>query len=171
MPLTTYHIGTGIFIKAIMKSSFSFMVFAWTQIIIDIQPLIVLLAEKGHLHGFSHTYIGATLLAVIAAISSKYLIEIGLNFFLSPKKQYEILWRVAFLSAFMGAYSHIILDSVMHSDIVPLFPFSQNNFLYRIISVGALHNFCTISGLLGLILLALMHFYRKKSSKNFIAKN
>jgi drug/metabolite transporter (DMT)-like permease len=31
------------------------MVFGWAQIAMDLQPLIVLLAGEGRLHGFSHT--------------------------------------------------------------------------------------------------------------------
>ncbi len=41
MPFTPVHMGPGILIKALLQSSFSLMVFGWTQIIMDIQPLIV----------------------------------------------------------------------------------------------------------------------------------
>jgi len=54
------------------------MVFGWAQIVMDIQPLVVILTGEGHLHGFSHTYVGAALLAVVAAVTGKYLSEIGL---------------------------------------------------------------------------------------------
>ncbi|MGL4407610.1 MAG: hypothetical protein ACRCTU_04375, partial [Zoogloea sp.] len=79
MPFTPFHMGPGIFVKAILQSSFSLMVFGWTQIVMDIQPLIVMLSGQGHLHGFTHTYIGATLIAVFSAISGKYLSELGLK--------------------------------------------------------------------------------------------
>ncbi|WP_232849674.1 hypothetical protein [Bowmanella yangjiangensis] len=45
----------------------------------DVQPLIVMLSGEGHQHGFSHTHIGASLLAVFAALSGKYLSEIGFS--------------------------------------------------------------------------------------------
>ena len=41
MPFTLYHIGSGIFIKALLQGSFSLMVFGWTQVVMDIQPLVV----------------------------------------------------------------------------------------------------------------------------------
>ena len=63
MPFTPFHMGPGIAIKALMGGSFSLMIFGWTQIVMDIQPLLVLISGEGHLHGFSHTYIGATLIA------------------------------------------------------------------------------------------------------------
>jgi len=43
--------GPGILVKSILQSSFSLMVFGWTQIVMDIQPLIVMITGEGHLHG------------------------------------------------------------------------------------------------------------------------
>ena len=71
--------GPGILIKALLQSSFSLMVFGWTQIIMDIQPLIVLVTGEGHLHGFTHTFLGATCIAFISGFSGKYLSELGLR--------------------------------------------------------------------------------------------
>ena len=53
---------------------------------------------------------------------------------------------------FIGSYSHVVLDSIMHTDIEPLSPFSQSNELLGFISVGALHKFCIYSGLVGAVL-------------------
>ncbi len=53
------------------------MVFGWTQIVMDIQPLIVMITDEGQLHGFSHTYIGVTVLAILSALTIKYLSELG----------------------------------------------------------------------------------------------
>ena len=46
--------------KAVMRNSFSLVVFGGSQIAIDIQPMLVMLGYKGELHGFSHTIFGAT---------------------------------------------------------------------------------------------------------------
>ena len=48
MPFTPFHMGPGIFIKALLQGSFSLMVFGWTQVIMDIQPLVVLISGEGH---------------------------------------------------------------------------------------------------------------------------
>ncbi len=50
MPFTPFHMGPAIFIKALLQGSFSLMVFGWSQIIMDIQPLVVLLTQEGRLH-------------------------------------------------------------------------------------------------------------------------
>lgn len=69
MPFTPIHMGPGILIKAILQGSFSLMVFGWTQIVMDIQPLVVMISGEEHLHGFTHTYVGAVLIAIISPLS------------------------------------------------------------------------------------------------------
>jgi hypothetical protein len=168
MPFTPFHIGPGIFIKAILQSSFSLMVFGWTQVVMDIQPLIVLITGEGHLHGFTHTYIGATILAVISAISGKYLSQFGLVILglskdnpvlvlskektravISKDKAIEVFWWVAFLSAFIGSFSHVYLDSIMHADVQPFYPLVLSNHFHGLVSISTLHKVCLYSGLFG----------------------
>ncbi|KGJ96910.1 metal-dependent hydrolase [Colwellia psychrerythraea] len=151
MPFTPIHIGPGILLKSLLQSSFSLMVFGWTQIVMDIQPLIVLVSGEGHLHGFTHTYIGAILIAIFAALSGKYLSEIGLKLLRisENKKNISIAWWIVFLSAFIGSFSHVLLDSIMHPDVEPFFPFTFDNPLLGLISVTMLHKVCLYSGLVG----------------------
>ena len=105
MPFTPFHMGTGLVVKALLQTSFSLMIFGWTQIIMDIQPLIVLLTGEGHLHGFSHSFIGASLLALLAGITGKYLTEFALNFvnkLIKDDTRLIIPWSVAMLSALLA---------------------------------------------------------------------
>ena len=76
VPFTPFHMGPGILLKAVLQGSFSLMVFGWAQIIMDVQPLIVLLSGEGHLHGFTHTYLGATLIGAVSAITGKHAAEL-----------------------------------------------------------------------------------------------
>lgn len=153
MPFTPLHMGPGILLKAVFQGSFSLMVFGWAQIIMDIQPLLVMLSGHGHLHGFSHTYIGATLLAILSALSGKYLSEIGL-FILGLNRNWRvnIAWWVCFVSAFIGTYSHVLLDSVMHIDVTPFWPLSTSNKLQGIISISMLYQVCLYSAAAGGVL-------------------
>ena len=167
MPFTPLHMGPGILIKALLQGSFSLMVFGWAQIVMDIQPLFVLITGDGHLHGFSHTYIGATLLAIFSALSGKYLSEIGLKILgLADKTNpVNIAWWVAFVSAFIGTYSHVVLDSIMHSDVEPFYPLSQANSLYELITVDELHQLCLFSALVGAIIYYSVLFFTKRCNK------
>ena len=151
MPFTPLHMGPGLLIKALLQGSFSLMVFGWAQIVMDIQPLLVLLSGAGHLHGFTHTYIGAALLAVFSAVTGKYLAAFGLRLIGHPEFL-PISWAVACVSAAIGTFSHVLLDSVMHADVEPFWPFTVYNGLLSLISIEALRWVCLGSGLLGAVL-------------------
>ncbi len=163
MPFTPIHMGPGILIKGLLQSSFSLMVFGWTQIIMDIQPLLVMLSGEGHIHGFSHTYIGAILLACVSALSGKYLSQFGLYILqLTESKHVNIPWHIAFTSAFIGSFSHVLLDSIMHSDVQPFYPFALSNNLLNVISVSTLHKLCLYSGLVGAGVYYYLNWRQKK---------
>lgn len=167
MPFTPIHMGPGILIKSLLHGSFSLMVFGWAQIIMDIQPLIVLISGEGHLHGFSHTYIGAILLAIFATLSGKYLSEFGLKLIGISKESnpIRITWRVASISAFIGTYSHVFLDSIMHSDVQPFYPFFLNNDIYRLISIDNLHKICFYCAVAGAALYFIVQLLINKKTK------
>lgn len=150
MPFTPLHMGPGLLIKSLLQGSFSLMVFGWTQIVMDIQPLIVLLTGEGHLHGFTHTLVGASLIAVFSALTGKYLSELGLVILrISADSPIRIAWWIAFLSAFIGSYSHVVLDSMMHADVEPFWPFNKANPMLSWSSAATVHRICLYTGLLG----------------------
>lgn len=118
MPFTPFHMGPGLLLKALLQGSFSLLVFGWAQIIMDIQPLVMLLTGVGALHGFSPTAPGALRLAIGAALSGKYAAEFALRS-IGLSGPLPIRWPVAFSSTFIGTFSHRLLDSVMESTSTP----------------------------------------------------
>lgn len=72
-----------------------------------------------------------------------------------------ISWPAAIAGAFVGTYSHVLLDSIMHSDMQRLAPLSEANALLHIISVGGLHLLCVLSGVLGALLLLAVFLVRR----------
>jgi membrane-bound metal-dependent hydrolase YbcI (DUF457 family) len=164
MPFTPFHMGTGILIKSLLQGGFSLMVFGWSQIVMDIQPLIVLITGEGHLHGFSHTFLGGSILAIFSAVSGKYLSELGLKILkLDLSFPVTIKWSVSFLSAFIGCFSHVLLDGIMHSDVEPFYPISLDNYFLGIISVTSLHKLCLYSGLVGAAIFYGVGYFRHKN--------
>ena len=161
MPVTPFHIGPGLIIKAVLQGSFSLMIFGWSQIIIDIQPLIVLMTGRGSLHGLTHTFIGASFLAVIAALTGKSISEWFLRRLELPQIRFStsISWPVAFISAFLGTFIHIILDSVMHSDMEPFYPVISGNHLHGAVAVSVLHKLCLVAGVIGCIVYVIVNKY------------
>ncbi|HEY7161924.1 MAG TPA: DUF4184 family protein, partial [Acidobacteriota bacterium] len=112
--------------------------------------------------GFSHTYVGASLVAVISILIGRPICQFLLNWWIpTPESTFEkwlrgpknISWVAAISGAFLGTFSHVFLDSMMHFDLRPWIPWSQQNSLLGIISIESLHLLCIFSGFLGVIIL------------------
>jgi hypothetical protein len=148
------------------------MVFGFSQVVIDVEPLVRIFRGDAVLHGFTHTYPGATLIAVISVVNGRPVCQVLLKHWtpdphsplLSWLRSQEVLtWPAALAGAFAGAYSHVLLDSIMHFDMQPLAPISSANGLLQIISVGALHLLCVLSGVLGALLLVAVFLVRRRA--------
>ncbi len=162
--------GPGIVLKALLQGSFSLMVFGWAQILMDIQPLLALLTQQGQLHGFSHTYAGALLIALIAALSGKGLSEWGLLWLgISRTEPIVITWRVAGLSALIGTATHVLLDSLMHADMTPWYPIDLSNNLLGLISIELLHRLCLGSAVVGALLYLSIRWWLSRQGKNGVS--
>lgn len=159
MPFTPTHMGPGMLVKSVLQERFSLMMFGWSQIAMDIQPLTVMLTGEGHLHGFTHTYLGAPLVAVAAALTGKHLAAFGLKLFELPH-HLPISWGVAFLSTFIGTFSHFLFDSVMHADLQPFAPWRLDNPFLNYIPVNNLHWICLAAGVVGLVLYDFVRSWR-----------
>lgn len=147
MPFTPFHSGPGTLFKAIGGERFSFMIFGGSQVLMDVEPLVRIVRGDAVVHGISHTVAGAFVVALASGAVGLPLGNVALRHWSVSGS--IIGWRTALISALVGTYSHIVLDAVMHRDIHPLWPITQANDFLGIISVGALHVLCVVSGLLG----------------------
>ena len=160
MPITPFHLLAITPIKAVAPKHFSWSVFALTNIIIDLEPITLYLITHQPRHVFFHTIIGATLVAILCATFGKKWCELAIAFWNVMFKQKPKESRLsskggisklsAWTGALMGAWSHLLLDSLMHHDIKPLSPFSEANPLLGAVDLTDLHVFCLVSGIVGL---------------------
>ncbi|ODA36362.1 metal-dependent hydrolase [Planctopirus hydrillae] len=157
MPFTPFHMGPGLLWKGLQPAGLSLMTFGLAQVLIDLEPLYVLKTGKdflgvpGHLHGISHTILGATVIGVVAGAFGRPLTHLGLRL-LGQSQFIPVRWGVIWWSAFFGTYSHLLLDAVMHRDVEPFVPISRWNPLVGLVDVGTLHRFCIITALAGMLL-------------------
>lgn len=121
MPFTPFHMGPGLAVKAVAGRHFSLMLFGFSQVAIDIEPLVHIIRGDDVLHGFTHTYVGATLVAVVALFPGRPLCQFLLTYWApSPDSRFlqwlrgpkVISWPAAIAGAFVGTYSHVFLDSI-----------------------------------------------------------
>tara|TARA_B100001093_G_C26709166_1_gene962641 strand:+ start:278 stop:790 length:513 start_codon:yes stop_codon:yes gene_type:complete len=170
MPLTPYHIVAGVAAKSIKPKQFSWTIFVLANISIDTEGVYYLITTGSAAHKIFHTWFAATIIAILCATFGKYLCEFGLriwnNLILNEKyfpsfkrvrSSSEINQTTAWYSAFIGAYSHIILDSFVALDMKPYFPFSDTNHLLGLISLQNIQYLC-----LGLFFVGIMIYIFKK---------
>jgi hypothetical protein len=157
--------GPGCAVKAILGRYFSLTVFGFAQVAMDIEVLVRIFVRTPTLHGFSHTYLGATVIGLVSLFAGRPLCQRLLNPWpaLTPgaggrfidwlRGPHTISWTAAITGAFIGTYSHILLDSIMHTDMHPYAPFAEGNDLLGLVSLGWLHLFCIASAVVGYLTL------------------
>jgi membrane-bound metal-dependent hydrolase YbcI (DUF457 family) len=160
MPFTPFHMGAACVVKAVAGRHFSMTVFGFSQVAMDVQPLYHMVRGEGIIHGFSHTFLGATLIGVLTVLAGKPLCQVLLRFWAADPGElflkwlrgpHIISWPTTIVSAFVGTYSHVLIDSLVSFDVRPFAPFSDWSPLLDMISMGALTLVLIGTGILGFI--------------------
>jgi len=164
MPFTPFHFGPGAVFYAVVPKHVSFLAFCVANVIIDVEPLYFMATQQFPLHRFFHTYVGASIILLLTITLFLGVLRLALvvplpNVF--GWKQLTI--RPVVVGAALGSYSHIVLDSFMHSDIRPFAPFSEVNPLLLTVSLSTLHWSCFVAGIVGLIIMGIRKMFSQRS--------
>ncbi len=173
MPITPLHVGPGIFLKSLGGRHISLTVFALSQLTMDLEVLARVAGDAERWHGFTNTFIGATVVLLPTVLFGKPACEWVLRWWnrnLSPaqakwlKVPTRIGWLAAWTGGVLGVYSHVILDAIMHSDARPWAPLSGANPFVGLLSIGQLSLLCLIFLLLGTIVFGLTRSFTRRRS-------
>ena len=160
MPFTPIHLGPGLAFKALGGRHFSFMVFGGAQVLMDIEPLLGMLQNKDVLHGYTHTVLGALVIGTVAGVVGRPVSAWVLKRLAIAHQPFT--WFASFAGPYIGTFSHVLLDAVMHSDMSPWWPLASSNALLRVITIDQLHMVCLAAGILGMIGVGLRRRYGAK---------
>ena len=149
MPFTPYHFGPALLIGVLLFPFIDLATVMIASVILDLEPLAVILFDLPlPLHSFFHTYLGATIVALILSIGiypfRKYLNEIVSFFGLEQESSF----RHILPASFIGTYSHVLLDSFLYTEMNPFFPLLGNPFVGALAG-GFVYNLCFILGVVG----------------------
>lgn len=115
MPLTPLHLAAGL----PARRHISLKAFIVVNFLIDLEPASIVffgMDKLGYaLHQGVHTFGGVTLMATVTLIAG---LACGGK------------WRLWLYGAILGAYSHILLDALVHSDVEPFAPILSGNPLF-----------------------------------------
>jgi len=154
MPFTPFHFGPGLLLKSLAPSRFSFVAYAASQVVIDVESGYFLATRQWPVHRTLHTFlvgslVGAATGLVIATVGRRLpRWDTG-----PPARRAELQMTSAVSGGTIGGIVHSLLDGVMHRDIRPFLPFTESNPLLGQVSLSTLYWGCVLTGVAGLALL------------------
>jgi membrane-bound metal-dependent hydrolase YbcI (DUF457 family) len=127
MPITPLHIGIPGLVAAGLKDKMNLSAAIIGSVIIDLD-FFLYLSIRTPIHGNLHTFLGATILSIILIP----LIFVGRRRMKKIENWFKLdssfkLYPIA-IGAFLGTFSHILLDSIIYRDMKPFLPFTENYF-------------------------------------------
>lgn len=127
MPLTPLHLGPGLALGMVFKRWVNLPAILLASIIVDIRAvyLAIFLGDWSNLHGFFHTFVGATTLSLLTTVLVWLLRRPLLSLSKTMKIEQDYSLKSIVAGSLIGVYGHIILDSYMHMN--PFWPFYEGN--------------------------------------------
>lgn len=112
MPITILHFPVALPVKIIRGDKVSVKVFVASNILMDAEPIFKILVgvDATQIHGYSHNMIVVVLFSMIVRLVTRSKV-IGES----------VLW---------GTVTHTIVDAMVHSDMTPFAPLSNDNPFY-----------------------------------------
>ena len=173
MPFTSYHIASGLLVGLPIRRWIHLPTFLITTVIVDIEPIMVMLSViGGRVHGSLHTIPLGVFMGSIAGLAMYYLEryfgflkDLYRSLYLSQGSEKPLSY---ILAGVLGWLLHIVLDALIYSDIRPLEPFiSSYNPLYlsHVISLPVIslaYNVILVAGLS----LYIFYFFRISLAEN-----
>ncbi|MGY5858019.1 MAG: hypothetical protein RTU63_01520 [Candidatus Thorarchaeota archaeon] len=149
MPFTPYHFGPGLLLGVVLFPFLDFSTVMVACVILDIEPLSVIIFHLPFAaHGFFHTYLGATIVAIPLALviwpMRGYLNSIASFFGLNQESSF----RHILPASIIGTYSHVFLDSLLYPEMNPFYPLIGNPFV-GFLQFDFVYGACVFLGMLG----------------------
>ena len=127
------------------------------NVLIDLEVIYCLSRNEAPIHRYCHTYAGRFVLGLVAGV---FVYAVGRILCRLKKRDHLTPARVgpsgrlshALVAGLFGGLSHILLDSLMHDEMAPLWPLADGNALAGVIGTGSLHIALAVAGFFGVVL-------------------
>ena len=150
MPFTPFHWGPALFLGLLLFPILDVPSFLIASVAVDIEPFYLMFQDSPYLHGFFHSYLGASIIGVLVALIVYALRNVLHGILVAFRLPQGSSFKKVLLASLFGVYFHVFLDSFLYIDIRPFYPLEINP-LYGVIQPRIIYQFCGISFLLGLL--------------------
>jgi membrane-bound metal-dependent hydrolase YbcI (DUF457 family) len=148
MPVTPFHFGPGLLLKACAPLRVSLTSFVATQVVIDMESGYHLFRGDWPVHRWAHSLLVSGLLGLLTgaliSFAARHRMQVS-----DTTTRGDFALSTALFGGLVGGLTHPLLDAVMHPDLRPFWPASLANPFLDAIGVGALHLSCVASGVIG----------------------
>ncbi len=156
MPFTPLHFGPGLLIKSLTGRLFWLTSFVTANVLIDVEVLYYLWTRSRPFHRYAHSYLGGIVAGLLAGVGTFAVAMLaarvwqGLWSILPTAKASKLMLLFQSIAAgLVGGISHIFLDSLVHAEVEPFWPFATGNELAGLVSGRAVYLSLALFGLLG----------------------
>ena len=166
MPYTPFHFGLHACVGLVFRRKFDLPMFIGANVVIDLEPLVVMWFDLRYpLHGYLHTLLFGGLAGVVFAFLAHPLRSLICRLMCLLRLGYRPSLGWMLLSAVLGAWLHVLLDSFLYYDIQPFYPYPANPFL-NLFSETQIYVTCLLSFPIAGILY--IHFRKTVAKHNCI---
>ena len=161
MPFTPFHLGPGLLIGMLLFSYVDFASIMISSVAVDVEPFLIIVFRLSlPLHGFFHTYVEATMIAVLTAVGVRLVSSLLGRPLSWLRIRQESSFRRILYASLLGVYFHVLLDSFLYGEMNPFYPLTGNPLL-GLVGFNVVNEFCTFSFVFGFVLYAYKFFLRK----------
>jgi len=164
MPFTPFHFGPHSCVALALQKHIDLPVFVLANVIVDLEPLTVMLLNlKYPVHGYCHTFLIGSILAIVWALIAYNLKGIFGYLMKTVGLSDKTSFAKMVFSGVLGIWLHVLFDAPLYRDIRPFYPFESNP-LYGILSSQIVYGICAVSFVPALILyiITVLTFSRRK---------
>jgi membrane-bound metal-dependent hydrolase YbcI (DUF457 family) len=120
-------LGPALLLGLLFLRYIDFPTFLIANVVVDIEPFLVLALGLNYpLHGFLHTFVGGTIVALILGLTMEGFREPLSQLLSLFKLEQDFSFKSVLLASIIGVYLHILLDSFLYIDIQPFYPAGIN---------------------------------------------
>ena len=159
MPFTPFHMGPALATKAALGRHFSVPLYGFMQVAIDSEVLAGYPFRRDlTFHKILHTFAGATAVAALTVFLLRPTLMRGMRWWnRSANADPGNVWHTepqpstlaTVLSAFGGAWGHVLLDAPTHSHMEPMTPVARGNPFSGIVTQRQVIGWCVGLALIG----------------------
>jgi membrane-bound metal-dependent hydrolase YbcI (DUF457 family) len=156
VPFTPFHLGPALLFGLMLFAFLDLPTFLIANVLPDIEPFCVRFFDvSGYpLHGFFHSYLGASILALLLT-AIVYPLRSSLTRIMEVFRVSQAYsFKKILFTSLVGVYFHVFLDSFLYSEMAPFYPFQGNPFFGTLSvydSYSVVYGFCSIAFVLGII--------------------